>query len=175
MPRPKAKVQRRYVHDSSHLGPASLAQIFTGTPCSRCTPRNRECVYPRKEKFIAVPESYLREVEGEASLNRQSSASATEFSSADTQSSFFTSGRHETAEYSPISDNRAARSHLREDCSAERFIQKLKDLSSSLHPFVQSDMCQPLGTDNESAYTYLRLKSDFHREWDDASCLLLAR
>ncbi|KAJ4212558.1 hypothetical protein NW759_011595 [Fusarium solani] len=135
-----------------------------GTPCSRCTLRNRECIYPKKEKFIAVPESYLREIEGEASLNRQSSASAAEFSSsADTQSSFFTSDRHETTDYSPVSDNRAARSHLREDCSAERFIQKLKDLSSSLHPFVQSDMCQPLGTGNESGYTYLRLKSDFHQ------------
>ncbi|KAM6518616.1 hypothetical protein FSOLCH5_007379 [Fusarium solani] len=135
-----------------------------GTPCSRCTLRNRECIYPKKEKFIAVPESYLREIEGEASLNRQSSASAAEFSSsADTQSSFFTSDRHETTDYSPVSDNRAARSHLREDCSAERFIQKLKDLSSSLHPFVQSDLCQPLGTGNESGYTYLRLKSDFHQ------------
>ncbi|KAL2681054.1 hypothetical protein Neosp_008657 [[Neocosmospora] mangrovei] len=135
-----------------------------GTPCNRCTLRNRECIYPKKEKFIAVPESYLREIEGEASLNRQSSASVAEFSSsADTQSSFFTSDRHETTDYSPVSDNRAARSHLREDCSAERFIQKLKDLSSSLHPFVQSDMCQPLGTGNESGYTYLRLKSDFHQ------------
>ncbi|KAM0435903.1 hypothetical protein ACHAPT_002795 [Fusarium lateritium] len=136
-----------------------------GTPCNRCTIRNRECVYPKKEKFIAVPESYLREIEGEASLNRQSSVA--EFSSsADTQSSasFFTSDRHEaTVDYSPASDNRAARSHLREDCSAERFIQKLKDLSSSLHPFVQSDMCQPLGTGKESGYTYLRLKSDFHQ------------
>lgn len=157
----------------AHFDP--ITQTSTGTPCSRCTLRNRECIYPKKEKFIAVPESYLREIEGEASLNRQSSASAAEFSSsADTQSSFFTSDRHETTDYSPVSDNRAARSHLREDCSAERFIQKLKDLSSSLHPFVQSDMCQPLGTGNESGYTYLRLKSDFHREWDETSSLLLA-
>ncbi|KAJ3518913.1 hypothetical protein NM208_g14335 [Fusarium decemcellulare] len=133
-----------------------------GTPCNRCSLRNRECVYPKKEKYIAVPESYLREIEGEANLSRQSSAA--EFSSsADTQSSFFTSDRPETTDYSPVNDNRTARSHLHEDCSAERFIQKLKDLSSTLHPFVQSDQCQPLGTGKESGYTYLRLNSDFHQ------------
>ncbi|KAM5345224.1 hypothetical protein ACJ41O_011086 [Fusarium nematophilum] len=129
------------------------------SPCNRCALRSRECVYPKKEKYIAVPESYLREIEGEANLSRQAGA-ADIASSVETESSFLASDRNEAIDYSPADDNRAARSHLQEDCSAERFIQKLKDLSSSLHPFVQSDLCQPLaGT--ESGYTYLRLKSDF--------------
>ncbi|KAK7423740.1 hypothetical protein QQX98_000930 [Neonectria punicea] len=129
-----------------------------GTPCDRCSLRNRECVYPKKDKFVAVPESYLREIEGEASLNRQSSAA--EGSSVGTESSFLTSDRQEPTDYPQADDNHTATDHLREDSSVERFIQKLKDLSASLQPYVQSDLSQSSGAGEESGYTYLRLKSD---------------
>ncbi|KAH6886938.1 hypothetical protein B0T10DRAFT_575332 [Thelonectria olida] len=130
------------------------------SPCTRCTLRKRECVYPKKETYVTVPESYLREIEGEANSNRQLTA-AEASSSAEAESSFSASMRHEAGDYYQADDLLAAGGHLQEDCSAERLIQKLKDLSSSLHPFVQSDLCQPPEPRTESDYTHLRLKSDF--------------
>ncbi|KAF4965461.1 hypothetical protein FSARC_6763 [Fusarium sarcochroum] len=120
------------------------------TPCDRCVQRNRECVYPKKEKYITVPESYLREIEGEASVSRQTSLP-------DRQA---TSPQGETSHFSPASDSLAGASHLRQDCAAEHFIQKLKDLSVLLHPFVQSGDCQPLETSKDKDNVYFRLKSD---------------
>jgi hypothetical protein len=50
--------------------------------------------------------------------------------------------------------------HLGVDCPVEHFVQKLKDLSSLLHPFLQSDSCQPLRLSKDSNCVYFRLEVD---------------
>lgn len=51
--------------------------------------------------------------------------------------------------------------HLRVDCPVEHFVQKLKDLSSLLHPFLQArNSCQPLDLRKDSKYVYFRLEAD---------------
>ncbi|KAI6767396.1 hypothetical protein HG530_005405 [Fusarium avenaceum] len=53
------------------------------------------------------------------------------------------------------------RLQLRVDCPVEHFVQKLKDLSSLLHPFLQTrNSCQPLELSKESEYVYFRLEPD---------------
>jgi hypothetical protein len=50
--------------------------------------------------------------------------------------------------------------HKRVDCPVEHFVQKLKDLSSLLYPFLQArNSCQPLELSKDSRYVYFRLEA----------------
>ncbi|KAG7411380.1 hypothetical protein Forpe1208_v010009 [Fusarium oxysporum f. sp. rapae] len=114
-------------------------------PCHRCIQRNRECVYPKKDKFITVPESYLRDIEEKASINSQFSFSAgTEDSTA----------LFHTSRFSPTIDT----SPLKELCPAEVFIQKLTDISALLHPYIQTESCQQLQVGEAGEFVPFRLK-----------------
>jgi hypothetical protein len=98
-----------------------------------------------------VPESYLREVEGRANMNNQINTLT------DSQS---LSSQFEATGSLFEKDELLVTDHLRVDCPVEHFVQKLKDLSSLMHPFLQSDSCQPLGLSKDSNCVYFRLDAD---------------
>uniref|UniRef100_L2FKB1 C6 transcription factor n=1 Tax=Colletotrichum fructicola (strain Nara gc5) TaxID=1213859 RepID=L2FKB1_COLFN len=113
-----------------------------GTPCQRCQVRRRECVYPVKEKFTTVSESYLRMLEKElASVRRGSNQSPSNPSHApepvqtDVRSSDF------AAPMSPPKTSRIIKEEMPEDCSTEKFFHTLLS--------------------RKEKYTYSRLKFDF--------------
>ncbi|EXL83440.1 hypothetical protein FOPG_03974 [Fusarium oxysporum f. sp. conglutinans race 2 54008] len=116
-------------------------------PCHRCIQRNRECVYPTKDKFITVPESYLRDIEEKANINSQFSFLA----GMDDSTALF-----DTSQFSPT----AEASHIKELCPAEIFIQKLTDISALLHPYIQTESCQQLQVGEAGEFVPFRLKSE---------------
>ncbi|KAH8892981.1 hypothetical protein GQ53DRAFT_793732 [Thozetella sp. PMI_491] len=135
-----------------------------GSPCQRCELRNRECIYPEKEKYYTLPESYVRKLEREVTAARQSCVSPASPSTEETSGSLPRGGEAiDSVPLSELSDSRAARTQLREDCSAERFVHKLKEVSSSLNPLIQPDLGHLPFTVIDSGYTYLRLNCDFSR------------
>lgn len=181
---------------------ASSLTCSIGLPCQRCLNRGRECLYPKRDKLISIPESYLRELEREVAYSRQQLAAAAAAAAATTattataaaatittQSTTYASSAshisqspdtssptlartqpsfdYEGSQSAKTSDASSQRQHP-EECSAERFVQKLKELSTGTEPLhqLQHDSAQspPNGSNPEEGYyTYSRLKFDLLR------------
>ncbi|KAL0939771.1 uncharacterized protein CTRU02_206381 [Colletotrichum truncatum] len=107
-----------------------------GTPCERCQLRRKECVYPVRDKFIHVPESYLRHLE-----RAQRGAAIAPSSPGLLPEPVHRESHNFASPISPEKRSRAVKEELLEDCSPEFFVRRLKQLSWS--------------------YTYSRLDFDF--------------
>ncbi|KAK0375362.1 hypothetical protein CLIM01_07261 [Colletotrichum limetticola] len=105
-----------------------------GAPCERCQTRGRPCVYPVREKYITVPQSYLRRLERQPAVAQRSGDTISSPESVRTDSNDF------ATPLSPKSSQTIKEEEL-EDCSAEFFVKRLRQRAES--------------------YTYSRLKFDF--------------
>ncbi|KAL1860573.1 hypothetical protein VTK73DRAFT_7272 [Phialemonium thermophilum] len=123
-----------------------------GHPCERCRKRNRECSYPVRDRVLTVPESYLRCLEMNV-LDRNTAKGR------DTDSAL---GLDMTQNSQARPPNRVQTSPLLDDCSAEYFVQKLKEVA------LRTPSGRRRGRQDEAAeaptslrYTYSRLNSDY--------------
>lgn len=157
-------------------------------PCERCQNRGRECVYPVRDRLLTVPESYLRGLERQVNLSRQAvderhsphyrpqeltgrlgtTPPATTTAPAKDETRAPLSGTTTT----PSSSTQAAvDGQSFEDCSAEGFVRKLRELSltpdSSTNPL--SHTTRPPSTYPSSNYTYSRLNFDVIRKYFPSS------
>ncbi|KAK1702984.1 hypothetical protein BDP67DRAFT_550042 [Colletotrichum lupini] len=126
-----------------------------GAPCERCQTRGRPCVYPVREKYITVPQSYLRRLERQPAVAQRSGDPISSPESVRTDPNDF------ATPLSPKSSQIIKEEEL-EDCSAEFFVKRLRQLSwtaASGDP-TSKQTRESTGTNAES-YTYSRLKFDF--------------
>ncbi|KAF4774651.1 C6 transcription factor [Colletotrichum scovillei] len=126
-----------------------------GAPCERCQTRGRPCVYPVREKYITVPQSYLRRLERQPAVAQRSGDPISSPESVRTDPNEF------ATPLSPKSSQIIKEEEL-EDCSAEFFVKRLRQLSwtaASGDP-TSKQTRESTGTNAES-YTYSRLKFDF--------------
>lgn len=124
----------------------------------RCQSRGRECIYPVREKFITVPESYLRRLEKQMnSAQRQGDAVPSPESVRSDSVDFVTPLSPKTSQ--------VVKEEALEDCSPEVFVQRLRQLSwTAVSGDSTSNQSKDSTSDTES-YTYSRLKFDFLREY----------
>ncbi|KAF6831073.1 C6 transcription factor [Colletotrichum musicola] len=132
-----------------------------GTPCQRCQTRQRSCVYPAREKFIMVHESYVRGLEHnikEAKRVLEQSPPSSGVPPRDPTGA-------ETLDFAaPLSPPRTARAVKEEtsgDCGSEHICEHLKKLSQTAAASSDDDNSRSPGSGAAQTYTYSRLKFDF--------------
>ncbi|KAF2021036.1 hypothetical protein BU24DRAFT_487536 [Aaosphaeria arxii CBS 175.79] len=132
-------------------------------PCRNCHLAHRTCTYPSREQFLTVPESYIRNLEANAS--RLSAAPATYYPAVSSRPNDV--GTHANGATSSGSHSKAEL--LVEDPTTEGFVSRLKRFrqpylagSSSQLPHDSQSSPSNVGgnTPQESAYEYVRLNFD---------------
>ncbi|TDZ30867.1 putative transcriptional regulatory protein [Colletotrichum spinosum] len=142
---------------------AQKLKCHGGTPCERCRERGRECVFPVKDKRLEVSSSYLQKLEEYRHLALQNdlvartkTAMTTAAAADEGQGDIFDFAARVTSSPGGV---KVPKEEILEDCSAEHFVQRLKQLSwaaSSADGGTQQHA--HAATDG---YTYSRLKFDF--------------
>jgi proline utilization trans-activator len=115
-------------------------------------------VYPVKERILAVPESYIRGLEAHLYTAEETMPRSQPH-------------QQEQANHIHVSipsvqnDEPASAERLSDECSAERFVQKMKELSSLATIGDQSpDQAINATSPSASRYTYAKLDFDFIRK-----------
>ncbi|CAH0057385.1 unnamed protein product [Clonostachys solani] len=129
---------------------AAQLHVLQAQPCGRCATRNQECIYPDKKTYVTVPETYLRKLESAVASSHTSPSLATNFSDARPE---YSASSQSPQDPGPESENRvAARAAMLDDCSNERFVHDLRQLTIPESPGRLRE---------SSGYTYVALKFDF--------------
>lgn len=117
------------------LIPTGLAE----QPCQRCSAREKECIYPKQEAIVPVPESYLQRLD--RSLNELTDAIRTHGLDGSRVSAHPSQGHaNDTGLRIEVPAVHTATDSLVEDSTAESFIRKLRETAGSASRFGPGDL-----------------------------------
>ncbi|KAF2019460.1 hypothetical protein BU24DRAFT_120620 [Aaosphaeria arxii CBS 175.79] len=114
-----------------------------GDPCQRCRTRGRECVFPIRDRILSVSESYIRDLEAQVHQSQQARMQQQDPACSNHMGN----------------TNEIERSQSMKDCTAECFVQSVKELSS-LTAAAGSSPTESM-SNGPGRYTYAKLKFDY--------------